>query len=89
MPDANINLTNIHAFGDPNIMGTCTVAYAAVFERSGTQQKIIASKSCLAKQKLSIPRFDLVATYMAVNLTIRNVSGWNDSTVLLQWLEKK
>lgn len=69
-------------------MGTCAVAYAAVFQPNGTQQKIIASKSCLAKQKLSIPRLDLVATYMAANLTIRNVSGWNDSTVLLQWLEK-
>ena len=80
-------------------MGTCAVAYAVVFQPNGTQQNIIASKSRLAKQKLSIPKLELVATHMAANLAdnmktalanlnIRNVFGWTDSTVVLQWLEK-
>ena len=67
---------------------------------NGAQQNIIVSKSRLAKQKLSIPRLKLVATHMAANLVdnikkaalanlnIRNVFGWTDSTVVLQWLEK-
>ena len=80
-------------------MGTCAVAYAVVFQPNGTQQNIIASKSRLAKQKLSIPKLELVATHMAANLAdniktalanlnIRNAFGWTDSTVVLHWLEK-
>ena len=75
-------------------MGTCAVAYAVVFQRNGTQQNIIASKSLLAKQKLSIPRLELVAAHMAANLAdniktaltklnTRNIFGWTDSTVVL------
>ena len=80
-------------------MGTCAVVYALVFQPNGTQQNIIASKSRLAKQKLSIPKLELVATHMAANLAdnikialanlnIRNAFGWTDSTVVLHWLEK-
>ena len=80
-------------------MGTCAVVYAVVFQPNGTQQNIIASKSRLAKQKLSIPKLELVATHMAANLAdniktalanlnIRNAFGWTDSTVVLHWLEK-
>ena len=99
LPDANINHADIHVFGDSSIMGTCAVAYAVVFQPNGTQQNIIASKSRLAEQQLSIPSLELVATHMAANLTdnikialenlnIRNVFGWTDSTVVLHWLEK-
>ena len=80
-------------------MGTCAVVYALVFQPNGTQQNIIASKSRLAKQKLSIPKLELVATHMVANLAdniktalanlnIRNAFGWTDSTVVLHWLEK-
>ena len=80
-------------------MGTCAVVYAVVFQPNGTQQNIIASKSPLAKQKLSIPKLELVATHMAANLAdniktalanlnIRNAFGWTDSTAVLHWLEK-
>ena len=97
--DANINLADIHVFGDSSIMGTYAVVYAVVFQPNGTQQNFIASKCCLAKQKLSISRLELVATHMAANLAdniktsftnlnIRNVFGWTNSTVVLHWLEK-
>ena len=99
MPDATINHADIHVFGDSSIMGTCAVAYAVFFQPNGTQQNIIASKFRLAKQKLSIPKLELVATHMAANLAdnmktalanlnIRNVFGWTDSTAVLHWLEK-
>ena len=99
LADVNINLADIHVIGDSSIMGTCAVAYAVVFQPIGTQQNIIATKSHLAKQKLSIPKLELVATHVAANLAdniktaltnlnIRNVFGWTDSTVKLHWLEK-
>ena len=63
------------------------------------KQNTIASKYRLAKQKLSIRRIEIVATHMTAyladniktaltNLDIRNVFGWTDSTIMLQWLEK-
>ena len=82
-----MNLADIHVFRDSSIMRTCAVAYVVVFKPNGTLKNIIASKSCIAKQKLSIPRLELVATHMAPNLTdniktaltncayIRNVFG--------------
>ena len=80
-------------------METCAVAYAVVLQSNRTQQNIIASKSHLAKQKLSIQRLELEATHMVANLTgniktalanlnIRNVFALTDSTVVLHWLEK-
>ena len=75
------------------------VAYAVVFQPNETQQNIMASKSRLAKPKLSIPSLELVATHIAAilidniktalaNMNIRNAFGWTDSTVVLHWLEK-
>ena len=80
-------------------METCAVAYAVVLQSNRTQQNIIASKSRLAKQKLSIQRLELEATHMVANLTgniktalanlnIRNVFALTDSTVVLHLLEK-
>ena len=97
--DANINHGDIHVFGNSSIMVTCAVVYAVVFQPNGTQQNIIASKSRLAKQKLSIPSLELVATHKAAiladnvkttfrNVNIRNAFGWTDSTVVLHWLKK-
>ena len=37
LPDAKINHTDIHAFRNSNIMGTCAVAYAIVFQPDETQ----------------------------------------------------
>ena len=56
LPDVNINHADIRVFGDANIMETCAVAYGVVFQLNGTQQNTMASKSRLAKHKLSIPR---------------------------------
>ena len=39
-----------------------------MFQPNGTQQNIIASKCRLAKQKLPIPRLEVVATPTAANL---------------------
>ena len=52
----------------------------------------------MAKQNMSIPRFELIAVHMASNLAenikltnynIRNIHGWNDSTVALHWLKEE
>ena len=97
--DANISHGDIHVFGNSSIMVTCAVVYAVVFQPNGTQQNIIASKSRLAKQKLSITSLELVATHKAAiladnikttlaNVNMGNAFGWTDSTVVLHWLKK-
>ena len=91
----NISHVDIHVFRDSSIRGACAVAYDDVFQPHRLKQKIIASKSRLAKQKLSISRLELLATHMAANLLdigSRGVHGnkiphlwWKGPT----WLENR
>ena len=60
LPDANKNHADIRIVADSSITGTCATAYAVAFLPKGTQQNITASKSRLARQKLSIPKLELV-----------------------------
>ena len=66
----------------------------------GTTQGLVSSKSRLAKRNLSIPRLELVAGHMAVNLltnvekeidqrVVSSVHCWSDSTVALYWINGK
>jgi hypothetical protein len=87
----------LHAFGDSSGCGIATVVYAVVNQTSGITQGLIAAKSRLAKQGLTIPPLDLVAGHMgvnAVNNVLRALEGfpltamyrWLDSTVALHWI---
>ena len=68
--------------------------YAVVYQRSGTNQGLAASKARLAKKGLTFPRLELVSEHMAANLAqnakdvlqglpVRHVNGWLDSSVAL------
>ena len=88
---------HLHSFGDASGKGVAAVVYAVVVQSSGVSQGLVASKSRLAKQGLTIPRLELVAGHMAVNL-ITNVKMalegfnvtrqvcWLDSSVALHWI---
>ncbi|XP_028419005.1 uncharacterized protein LOC114544617 [Dendronephthya gigantea] len=88
---------SIHAFGDASKNGVSAAVYAVVEQQETTTQGLVCSKSRLAKRDLTIPRLELVAGHMAVNLGsnveraigIEKVSGvhcWLDSTVALYWI---
>ena len=75
-------------------------AYAVVRQPSGDTQGLVAAKSRLSKQGLSIPRTELVSGHMATNLVdnvktalegfpVTEVTGWLDSTMALYWIEGK
>ena len=60
-------------------------------------QGLVAAKACLAKQGLTIPRLELVAGHMTVNLLtnvhnaltvcpVKSLNAWLDSTVALHWI---
>lgn len=76
--------------------GVCTAIYAVTKQESGTTQRLVCAKSRLAKRNLTIPRLELVAGHMAVNLVanVRAALGnyptkvhcWLDSTVALYWI---
>ena len=67
-----------------------------VKQEQGTTQRLVCAKSRLAKRNLTIPRLELVASHMAVNLAanVRTVLDtvpvavhcWSDSTVALYWI---
>ena len=91
-----INSFELHSFGDASGKGVCAAVYTVVKQESGTTQCLVTAKSLLAKQYLTIPRLELVAGHMAVNLgmNVRNaieavsptLHCWLDSTVALYWI---
>ena len=90
---------SLHAFGDASGRGVAAVVYAVVKQGSCITQGLVAARSRLAKQGLTIPRLELVSGHMTVNL-IKNVSDalvglpvtlmttWLDSSVALHWILK-
>ncbi|XP_068756897.1 uncharacterized protein [Montipora capricornis] len=66
-------------------------------ETQGVTQRLLCAKSCLAKKSLTIPRLELVAGHMAVNLATNvhaalnvhqsTVNCWLDYTVALYWIK--
>ncbi|KAK3713709.1 hypothetical protein QZH41_008036 [Actinostola sp. cb2023] len=89
----------LHAFGDASGHGVCAAVYAVVSQASGISQGLITAKSRLTKEGLTIPRLELIAGHMAVNLASNVRSAlegfplaskthcWLDSTVALHWIQ--
>ena len=87
----------LHAFGDASAQGVAAAAYRAVEQTSGVKQGLVAAKARLTKQGLTVPRLELVAGHMAVNLLtnvhdvltgypVKLLNAWLDSTVALHWI---
>ena len=92
-----IQYIDLHVFSDASIDGTCAVVYAVVHQDEGSHQGIVASKSRISRQGLTIPRLELVGAHMATNLVdnivtairgvrIDKIYGWCDSTTVLHWI---
>ena len=87
----------LHGFGGASSSGVGAAVYAVVKQESGTTQPLVAAKSRLAKQGLTIPRLELISghmvTYLLLNvraaleeLPVTELNGWLDSTVALFWI---
>ena len=63
-----IEQIDLHVFRDARANGVAACNYAVIRQASGTSQGLIAARSRLSKQGLTIPRLELVAGHMAVNL---------------------
>ena len=59
---------DLHSFGDVSAEWVAAWVYATVKQPSGTNQGLVAAISRLAKQGLTFPSSELVASHMAVNL---------------------
>ena len=92
-----IEAIQLHAFGDASGNGVAACVYAVVEQASGTNQGLVAARSRLPKRGLTIPRLELVAAHMAVNLAsnvkealvgfpVASVQCWSDSSVVLHWI---
>ena len=86
----------LHAFEDASGKGVAAAVYAVVTQSSEVNQGLVAAKSRLGKQGLTIPRLELVSGHMAVNLLtnvrealegfpVTKLICWLDSTVALHW----
>ena len=92
-----IQKIDLHAFGDASGKGVAAAVYAVVTQPSGVNQGLVAAKSRLVKQGLTIPRLELVSGHMAANLVqnvrealdgfpLSRVYCWLDSSVALHWI---
>ena len=92
-----IQAIELHSFGDASGHGVAAAVYAVIRQQSGTTQGLVAAKSRLAKQGLTIPRLELVGAHMAANIVdnvrralvgfpLTLVQCWIDSTVALHWI---
>ena len=89
----------LHAFGDASSKGVCAVVYAVVHQQEEVTQGLVCAKSRIAKRNLTIPRLELIAGHMAVNLVINvnaavtipliHIHCWLDSTVALYCIKRK
>ena len=93
------SVITFHAFGDASKVGVSAAVYAVVEQEQRKTQGLVCSKSRLTKKNLTIPRLELVAGHMKVNLAMkvetaigaRRVTAvlcWLDSTVTLYWIGK-
>ena len=88
----------LHSFGDASSQGVCAAVFAAIRHGDEVTQGLVCAKSRIAKRNLTIPRLELVAGHMTVNLA-SNVEAalsmnyevgthcWLDSTVALYWIK--
>ena len=93
-----IEEVKIHSFGDASKKGLCAAVYVVIQQESGVSQRLVTAKSRIAKPNLTIPRLELVAGHMAINLAVNvknalegfnvaeKIHCWLDSTVALHWL---
>ena len=87
----------MHASGDASTKGVSAAVYAIVHQDQGVTQQLVCAKSRLAKKNFTIPRLELVAGHMAVNLVTsvqaalnflqHETHCWLDSTVALYWIK--
>ena len=87
----------LHGFGDASTKGVGAAVYSVVQQSSGVTQRLVAAKSRLVKQGLTIPRLELISSHMATNFLVNvknaldhlpapEIHAWLDSTVALHWI---
>ena len=98
--EESITAIDLHVFADASIVANCAAVYAIVYQPNTVRQGHVASKSQISKHNITIPRLELISTYMGADLVqnvksaleiqnVRSVTDWTDSTVVLYWLNKK
>ena len=58
----------LHSFGDASSQGVCAAVCAAIRQGDEVTQGLVCAKSRIAKRNLTIPRIELVASHMTVNI---------------------
>ena len=94
-----VTAIELHSFGDASSQEVCAAVYVVVYQGDEVTQGLVCAKSRIATRNLTIPRLELVAGHMTVNL-VSNVARvlsdfqvethcWLDSTVALFWIRGK
>ena len=93
-----IQSITLHGFGDASKKAISATLYVVVKQKSGTTQGLLTAKTRLAKKESTIPRSELVAAHMTLNMIvnarkaltgypIENSYCWSDSSTVLYWIK--
>lgn len=67
-----IDAASLHSYGDASGKGVAATVYAVVTQLIKVSQGLVAAKSWLGQQGMTIPCFELISAHMAVNL-VKNI----------------
>ena len=96
----SLTSVDLHVFGNASILANCAAVDAVLNQSPAISQGLVASKSRISNRDLTFPGLELVSTFMACNLisnvksvlknqNVRSVTGYDDSTVVLYWLNEQ
>ena len=68
----SITAIDLHVFADASIVANCAAVYAVVYQPSSVSQDLVTGKSRISKHNITVPRLELISTYMGANL-VQNV----------------
>ena len=75
--------TDLHVFGEANILANCAAFYAVVYQPSITNKGLLVSKSRISKKNITIPRLELVSVLMGSNLVSNVLSALKNQNIRL------
>ena len=75
MYNQKIQSVTLHVFADASSKGVCAAVDAVVDQLQGKNQGLLISNSRISKKNLTIPRLELIAACMLINLQYPIMDG--------------
>lgn len=96
----SVTAIDLHVFREVSAITNCAAIYALIWQTHLINQGLVGSKSRLSKSSLTVQTSEPISAHMAANLVIdmqlpienqngKSVTGWENSIVVLLWLNQR